>query len=218
MEDNIPEKDSFPIGPGFKEPTDEEFLEDDLPKGYKGLAFTWEILKIVIIALAIIIPIRYLVVQPFYVHGASMEETFQNGDYILINEFGYRFVDDPKRGDVVIFRFPNNTKEFFIKRIIGMPEETVMIKNNQVTLYNEKHPEGVILDETGYLSPDQQTIGTVDIKLDDNEYFVLGDNRRHSSDSRFWGPVNRSLIAGEVWFRAWPFNSFSTFKNPLYDI
>jgi len=222
MEEFTPETSPVPTGPGFEEPTqgptDEEFLGDDFSTGYKSLAFVWEILKIVIIALVIIIPIRYFVVQPFYVHGASMEENFADGDYIIINEFGYRFLDEPERGDVVIFRFPSDPSEFFIKRVIGMPEETVSIQNNTVTIYNKMHPEGVVLDETSYLSPDQVTIGTIEIKLDDNEYFVLGDNRRHSSDSRFWGPVNRSLITGEVWFRAWPLNKLSSFEDPVYPI
>ncbi|MFH1769799.1 MAG: signal peptidase I [Parcubacteria group bacterium] len=208
-----------PTGTPEAGPPDEEFLKDDFTTGYKSLAFIWEIIKIVIIALVIIIPIRYFIIQPFYVKGASMEENFHDGDYIIINEFSYRFTDDePERGDVVIFRFPEDPKNFFIKRIIGLPSETIEIKDNNVTIYNTLHPEGVTLDESSYLSPDQQTIGNLLTKLDPNEYYVLGDNRRHSSDSRFWGPVNESLITGEVWFRAWPLNAISGFDTPDYDI
>ena len=108
---------------------------------------------------------------------------------------------------MVVFRFPEDKTQFFIKRIIGLPEETVEIKNDQVIIHNKQHPEGFVLDES-YLSDGQHTIGDFRFKLDDNEYFVLGDNRLRSSDSRRWGPLNRSLITGRVFLRAWPLNEF----------
>ncbi len=177
------------------------------------LAFVWETIKVVVISLAIILPIRYYLVQPFFVKGASMEPNFEDGDYILVNEISYRF-STPKRGDVVIFRYPLDQSQFFIKRIIGLPEETVQIKDNKVTIYNKDKPEGFVLNES-YLAPEQKTLGNSIIKLDDNEYFVMGDNRLQSSDSRRWGPVNKSLITGNAFLRPWPFTRVSRVK-PIY--
>ena len=179
--------------------------EPQIPKAKSEiLAFVWETVKVVVISLAIILPIRYYLVQPFFVKGASMEPNFEDGDYILVNEISYRF-HIPERGDVVIFRYPLDQSQFFIKRIIGLPEETVGIKDNKVTIYNKNKPGGFVLDES-YLAPEQRTLGSSIIKLDDNEYFVMGDNRIQSSDSRRWGPVNQSLITGKAFLRPWPIN------------
>lgn len=167
------------------------------------LAFAWETIKVVVISLAIILPIRYYLVQPFFVKGASMEPNFEDGDYLLVDELSYRF-SPPERGDVIIFRYPNDPSQFFIKRIIGLPSETLEIKNNTVKVYNKDSPEGFVLDED-YLSSEQKTLGDFIVKIDDNEYFVLGDNRLQSSDSRRWGAVNKSLITGRAFMRPWPF-------------
>ena len=174
------------------------------------LAFVWETIKVVVISLAIILPIRYYLVQPFFVKGASMEPNFEDGDYLLVNEISYRF-SAPKRGDVVIFRYPVDPSQFFIKRIIGLPGETIEIKDKKVTIYNKDKPGGFILDES-YLAPEQETFGNSVTKLDDNEYFVLGDNRLESSDSRRWGMVNKTLITGKAFLRPWPITK--TIKIP----
>jgi len=167
------------------------------------LAFAWETIKVVVISLAIILPIRYYLVQPFFVKGASMEPNFEDGDYLLVDELSYRF-SFPERGDVIIFRYPNDPSQFFIKRIIGLPSETIEIKDNTVKIYNKDIPEGFVLDEN-YLASGQTTLGNFVTKIDDNEYFVLGDNRFQSSDSRRWGMVNKSLITGRAFLRPWPF-------------
>ena len=177
--------------------------EQNYKKKNEILAFVWETIKVVVISLAIILPIRYYLVQPFFVKGASMEPNFEDGDYILVDELSFRF-REAERGEVIIFRFPQQPSQFFIKRIVGLPEETVQVKDNEVTVFNEENPEGFVLSET-YLAPEQKTLGTMTTKLDDNEYFVLGDNRLQSSDSRRWGPVNRSLIMGRAFLRPWPF-------------
>ncbi|MEK9158132.1 MAG: signal peptidase I, partial [Patescibacteria group bacterium] len=186
----------------------EELISYQGPKepgiGSEVLAFFWETIKIVAISLVIILPIRYYIVQPFFVKGASMESNFEDGDYIFIDELSYNFAD-PVRGDVVIFRYPLDKKEFFIKRVVGLPGETVDIKDNKVTIYNKENPTGVVLEEK-YLDKGQETVGTSRIKLDDNEYYVLGDNRLKSSDSRRWGTVHRSLITGRAFVRLWPFS------------
>ena len=191
----------------------EENTQNLSPKN-EVLAFVWETVKVVVISLAIILPIRYYLVQPFFVKGASMEPNFEDGDYILVDELSFRF-RDAERGEVIIFRFPQQPSQFFIKRIIGLPEETVQVKDNQVTVFNEENPEGFVLSET-YLAPEQKTLGTMTTKLDDNEYFVLGDNRLQSSDSRRWGPVNRSLIMGRAFLRPWPFTRASKIPSITY--
>ncbi|OGN01952.1 MAG: signal peptidase I [Candidatus Yanofskybacteria bacterium RIFCSPHIGHO2_02_FULL_41_29] len=164
----------------------------------------WETVKVIIISLAIILPIRYYLVQPFFVKGASMEDNLHDGDYLLIDEISYRF-NDPKRGDIIVFRYPENPSQFFIKRIIGLPGETVEIKNDEVTIYNDDFKQGLKLEEN-YLSLNQQTIGNLRSELDGDEYFVLGDNRLQSSDSRRWGELNKSFITGKAFLRLWPFN------------
>ena len=191
----------------------EEELQNPSAKS-EVLAFVWETIKVVVISLAIILPIRYYLVQPFFVKGASMEPNFEDGDYLLVDELSYRF-SVPKRGDVVIFRYPQDPSQFFIKRIIGLPDETVEIKDNTVTIYNKEKPEGFVLDET-YLAPEQKTFGNTVTKLDDNEYFVLGDNRLQSSDSRRWGMVNKSLITGKAFLRPWPFIRASRVRSVYY--
>ncbi|MEK7124947.1 MAG: signal peptidase I [Patescibacteria group bacterium] len=183
--------------------------------GEEAAAFVWETVKIVVISLAIIIPIRYYLVQPFFVKGASMEDNFHDKDYIIIDKLGYR-LHDPKRGDVVVFRFPQDEREYFIKRIIGLPGETVAIRKNTVTVYDDDNPRGQVLDESGYISRNQETLGDLTLRLDDNEYFVLGDNRLHSSDSRRWGPVNRTLMSGRAYIRLWPFNKILKIPRVTY--
>lgn len=172
--------------------------------GFKyWLNFTWEILKIVVISLVIIVPIRYFLIQPFFVKGASMEPNYLDGDYLIVDEISYRF-EAPKRGEVIIFRYPLDQTQFFIKRVIGLPGETVKVENGKVII-EEKSGNAFILDESQYLHG-VNTAGNVETTLGDNEYFVLGDNRNASSDSRRWGEVNKKLIIGRAWLRAWPFN------------
>jgi len=172
----------------------------------KVFIFIWEIVKIAAISLAIIIPIRYYLIQPFFVRGASMEPNFDNGQYLVINEISYRF-EDPERGEVIVFRYPLDPSQYYIKRIVGLPGEKIEIRDEKVFIYNSEFPEGTVLDESLYLPEGRITRGGLSIKLNDEEYFVLGDNRSASSDSRQWGSLSRDDIIGRVWLRAWPFNS-----------
>jgi len=180
-------------------------------------SFVFELLKIVVISLVIILPVRYFLIQPFYVKGASMEPNFYTDEYLIIDEISYRF-HNPQRGDIIVFRYPRNPQEYFIKRMIGLPGETVQIKDGKVIIYNKKNPDGKILKET-YLPKDLKTYSTSDekIKLSDNEFFVLGDNRNSSRDSRFFGPVNRTYLTGKVLLRGWPFNRVGLFETPVYN-
>jgi signal peptidase I len=176
-------------------------------------SFIFEVIKIVILASLIVIPVRYFIFQPFFVQGISMMPNFENGDYLIVDEISYRF-RDPERGEVIVFKYPKNPSQRYIKRIIGLPGETIEIKNGQITISNK---EGSwLLDETAYLMPDLKTNGNTRISLEENEYFVLGDNRNFSSDSRRWGVLLRKYIIGKVYLRAWPFTALAKFEPPVY--
>ncbi len=179
----------------------------------KVLVFVWEIVKIVITALLIVVPIRYFIFQPFFVKGQSMEPNFETGDYLIIDELSFRF-REPQRGEVVVFKYPKNLSQRYIKRIIGLPGETVEIKDGKVIIFNGQ--EGQVLDESGYLPLNLPTLGNTRLSLKENEYFVLGDNRVSSSDSRYWGPLPRNDIIGRVYIRAWPFTAFAKIMAPTY--
>lgn len=167
-----------------------------------------EIILLVVIALAIVIPIRTYVFQPFIVNGASMEPSFYSGDYLIVDEFTYNFIEEPERGDVVVFDYPLNPRFKYIKRIIGLPGETVSIKDGVIKI-KTKEGEELILDEKEYLSEEflKGWIYSNDLGeqvLGENDYFVLGDNRNGSSDSRKWGTLPEKNIDGKVLFRFSP--------------
>ncbi|MEX2144877.1 MAG: signal peptidase I [Candidatus Spechtbacterales bacterium] len=174
--------------------------------------FLWDIFKIIIISLLIIVPIRYFLVQPFFVRGASMEPSYHQGDYLLVDEISYR-LSEPNRGDVIIFKFPGNTSIFYIKRIIGLPGETVTVRNGNVTIKNADYPEGFLIEEK-YVK--ESFFGDMEIVLGETEYFVLGDNRNASHDSRRWGSLDERFIIGKVFFRAWPFYNAGIIDGPAY--
>ena len=169
----------------------------------------WELVRFAVIAILVVIPIRIFIAQPFVVSGASMSPTFLNGEYLIVDEISYR-LEDPKRYDVVIFRYPNDTKKFFIKRIIGLPNETVEINGNTVTIINEEHKEGFNLDQ-----PFVKNISNNNIhyELKNDEYYVLGDNRNQSSDSRYWGAVQEKLIVGKAFLRLLPIKKIDIFPG-----
>jgi signal peptidase I len=184
---------------------------------YKNvLNFILSIFTIAVISLAVIVPIRYFVVQPFYVNGASMEPSFYDQEYLLVDELSYK-LREPARGDIIVFRYPKDPSEHFIKRIIGLPGEKVEFKNNKVYIYNEENPKGVALEET-YLEKNTATLGLAyDLyELGEQEYFVMGDNREYSKDSRSFGPVNKGFFTGRVIFRGWPFYRMELLSHPEY--
>jgi signal peptidase I len=181
----------------------------------KILSFFWEILKIIIIALVIVIPIRYFLFQPFLVSGQSMEPNFENNDYLIVDEISYR-LRQPQRGEVIVFNYPNDTSKRFIKRVIGLPGETAEIKDGEVIIYDKNNkPEA--LDESSYLPKYLKTSGNLKVTLGVDEYFVLGDNRPASADSRSWGILPRKDIIGRVYVRIWPLNSLARIAAPLYN-
>jgi signal peptidase I len=162
----------------------------------------WDLIKFAAIALAIVLPIRMYIAQPFIVSGESMFPTFKDGQYLVIDELSYH-TGNPKRGDVVVFRFPNDTSRFFIKRVIGLPNEKISIRSGVITVRNKDYPEGFSLTEP-YVNEDFNT--TEDYATEDEEYFVMGDNRNRSSDSRDWGVVPRSDMIGRAYLRLLPVN------------
>ncbi|MFC1756881.1 signal peptidase I [Patescibacteria group bacterium] len=166
----------------------------------------FEFIKFALIAIIIVVPIRLWVAQPFIVNGDSMSPNFENGEYLIVDEFSYHF-REPERGEVIIFRYPQNPSKFFIKRIIGLPEERVEIIDDQIYIYNEEFPQGILIRES-YLKEPINTANLITI-LESQEYFVLGDNRTRSSDSRLWGALPEDLIMGRAWVRLWPFNKMS---------
>jgi len=188
-------------------------INNNTKKGVKKyLVFAWDLFKIAIIGLVIVLPIRYFLFQPFIVKGESMAPNFNTGDYLIIDEISYRF-SDPQRGEVVVFRYPKDTTQRFIKRIIGLPGETVDIKNGEVSI--AKDGKNIVLNEE-YLPENLKTLGEVNIILKFNEYFVLGDNRDYSFDSRAWGVVPRSDVIGRAFLKIFPITSLSAISQPSY--
>jgi len=196
-------------------------LETDEEVYYGVGSFLWEVAKVFLWALIIIVPIRIFLFQPFFVQGASMEPNFKDGDYLVVNEFGYKITNvlddfglphiftmgafrELNRGDVVVFRYPRDPKQFFIKRVVGLPGETVKIEGGRVTIFNNQNPEGLTLDEHTYIPEGLVTNGAITIVIKSDEYFVLGDNRPFSHDSRAWGVLPEKDVVGKVLIRAWP--------------
>lgn len=173
-----------------------------MPQGERENFFT-ELLKFALIAVVIVVPVRLFVAQPFIVSGASMVPTFHNGEYLIVDELTYRF-EDPKRGDVVIFKYPKDETQFFIKRIIGLPGETVQITSENVTI-TKTDGTRAMLDESYLVNRGNGSAMTVTLRSD--EYFVMGDNRPESSDSRLWGVLPRENIIGRAFLRLLPLDT-----------
>jgi signal peptidase I len=176
--------------------------ESKWKKNAKG---AWDLIKFAAIALAIVIPIRMFVAQPFVVSGDSMFPTFHDGQYLIVDELSYS-LKGPHRGDVVIFRYPNDPSRFFIKRIIGMPNEKVIITDGTISIVNTENPEGFTLTEP-YIDEKFHATGTY--TTGSEEYFVMGDNRNRSSDSRYWGVLPRKLMIGRAYLRLLPLKDAS---------
>jgi signal peptidase I len=168
----------------------------------KGSGFFTELLKFALVALIIVVPIRFFVAKPFIVSGASMDPTFKTGQYLIVDELTYHF-NDPKRGDVIIFKYPKDPSQYFIKRIIGLPGETVDIKAGEVYV-TKTNGEVLHLTEDYIQNVGNGTDLSVTIPAD--QYFVMGDNRPESSDSRYWGLLPRKNIIGRAFVRLLPVN------------
>lgn len=155
------------------------------------------IIIVVITSLSMIIPIRAFIMQPFYIKGESMNPTLENGEYTFIKIFDKNF----QRGDIIVYKHPEDEKQFFIHRIIGLPNEKIQIKNGKIYIYNNKNLNGLKLPED-YLNPETKTYALNEniINIEKNKYYILGDNRSKSQDSRIFGLLDKELIVGKYWF------------------
>lgn len=181
-----------------------EFLIQD-KKNKTLLSSIIEIIIFVLIALAIVIPFRKFIAEPFIVSGASMDPTFETGHYLIVDKLTYRF-NTPKRGDVIVFKHPvYNQEKYLIKRVIALPEETISIKNGVVSVHNKENPSDFIIPDTHVVKENMKN-ESMTRTLEKNEYFVMGDNRANSSDSREWGPLDEDSIVGRPIVRLFPFS------------
>lgn len=180
-------------------------------KPIRGAGFLRELITFVIIAVCIIYPFRKYVAEPYIVSGTSMSPTFETGHYLIIDKISYRF-NLPQRDDVIVMKFPEDTTRDFIKRVIGLPGETVSIKEGVVTIINKENPEGFKLNETFIKFPKSDT---ATYTLTSNEYFVMGDNRAGSYDSRGWGPLPKEDIIGKPLIRLYPFDRITILPGSL---
>ncbi len=171
--------------------------------------FIIETLKFSLIAILIVLPFRIFIAQPFLVSGASMSPNFETGHYLIVDQLSYNF-QKPQRGEVIIFRYPKNPKKFFIKRIIGLPNETVILNKGTITIENKENPEGFQLTEN-YLKFTSKTNSKT--PLTKGEYFVVGDNRPASSDSRSWGVLQEEFIIGRAFVRLFPITQIELFPE-----
>ncbi len=169
-----------------------------------------EFARFISTVVVIVVVVRVFIAQPFIVSGASMVPTFHDSDYLIVDQLSYRFIE-PARGDVLIFKPPQNKSVYFIKRIIGIPGDTININNGVVTLSNKEHPEGVVLNEP-YISKDT-TSGHYNISVTEGNYFVMGDNRPASYDSRGWGLLPKKNITGRAFLRLFPVTKMSVFPG-----
>lgn len=185
----------------MESPLQSEHTHSTPPSIVKQPGTVGEILRFALIALIIVIPIRFFVAQPFIVSGASMTPTFQNGQYLIVDQLSYRFTP-PAHGDVIVFKYPKDPSKYFIKRVIGIPGDTISINGNVITIFNKTHENGVKLSEpyVAKMTPN----GAETEKLGEGEYFVMGDNRDNSSDSRVWGILPKDFIVGKAYLRLFP--------------
>lgn len=178
------------------------------------LLFILDLIKLAVIAFIIVWPIHKFVFQPFLVQGPSMEPNFFDKDYLIIEEISYRF-RQPERGEVIVFESPTQPGNYLIKRVIGLPGERIVIRGGEIFIYPKSSSSFKLKED--YLTPGLSTGGEIDQQLGVDEYFVLGDNRSVSLDSRTFGPVKRKKIIGRAWLRGWPLDKLAIFEKPVYN-
>lgn len=192
----------------IEEPDDDKF---------SFLEFLWDLFKTAVIVVVIAFGIKYFLVQPFIVDGNSMQPNFQNNEYLLVEKITSK-LQDLKRGDVIVFHPPGQEDTNYIKRIIGLPGEKVEIANNKIKIFNKNHPDGIYLDEP-YLANNVKTVTEKQdqtYNLGSDEFFVMGDNREHSSDSREFGNLPKGNIIGRAWINVYPFNKFGLVQHQTF--
>lgn len=175
-------------------------IKNDVVVEKKEPGFFKDTLRFTLIALLIVVPFRIFIAQPFLVNGGSMEPTFEDGHYLIVDQVSYRF-KTPERGSVLIFKYPVDPQKYFIKRVIGLPGDTVQIEEGIVTIINTEYPEGFKLKEDHITLTKKDTFTKT---VGENEYFVMGDNRAGSLDSRYWGNLQEKYIIGRPLVRLLP--------------
>ena len=176
------------------------------PKEHSTWKTVREWVQVIVIALVISLPIRFFIAEPFVVNGVSMSPTFATGQFLIVDRLTYRF-EKPQRGDVIIFEYPNDPSIYYIKRVIGLPGETVNIQDGHVYISTGSSTP-VELDEP-YIAPVHASHDNYNITLGPTQYFVMGDNRAQSSDSRAWGPLDQKYLIGRPVLRLLPLNELS---------
>lgn len=166
----------------------------------RGNGLLKDLFTLTLLIIIIVLPLRAFIISPFIVDGASMHPSFDNLDYLIVDEISYRF-KEPVRGDVIVFRYPKNPSIFYIKRVIGLPGEKVSVRKGEVSI-TDASGIATTLPEPYVTAEDATYDGNV--TLADDEYFVMGDNRPNSSDSRIWGPLPKKDIIGRVFLRLLP--------------
>ncbi len=200
----------------------------------EGALFTWEAIKTIGAVALFVVFFRYFVIQPFYIVGNSMNPGFLQGEYLFIDEASY-YLRAPARGEVVVFKHPESgCNEFveghklwsriaqgpctsYIKRVIGLPGETVTLKNGKFTIRNKENPSGFTLTEN-YIQPGVITLGDQTVTLPKDQFYVVGDNREanQSYDSRQWGPLKREYVTGKAWLRLLPATKLGFISKARY--
>lgn len=178
-------------------------MEENKPKNDSQATPTGisEIIKFALIIILVVVPFRIWIAQPYIVEGSSMDPTFKNGDYLIVDQLSYHF-ESPKRGEVIIMKYPKDPSKYFIKRVVGLPEETIIIEGGKVFVKgSEENAVKTPLSE-GYVVYDKIDNFTTTLKK--GEYFVMGDNRKGSSDSRIWGPLPEKNVVGRPILRLLP--------------
>ena len=177
-------------------------------------SFVVELLQVVVFAISIFLFIYLLILQPHKIKGASMEPNFHDGEYLLTDKVSYRF-GEPGRGDVIVFKAPPTYKDEFIKRVIGLPGDEVMVSNSKVYVNGNELTEPYLpsgtVNAAGRYTPEGQSI-----RVPEGTYFVMGDNREHSLDSRNIGAIEKQYITGRAWFIYWPVSKAGTVPAPTY--
>jgi len=177
------------------------------------IEFVMDILETVVFVGSLFIVIYLFIMQPNQVKGASMEPTFLSGDYIFTSKIAYRF-EPIHRGDVIVFKSPQNPDIEYIKRIIGLSGDRIMIQNGEVYVNNQLLRENYISAKTNVWDGGFSKEG-VEATIPAGYIFVMGDNRPRSSDSREFGPVEIQSVIGQVFYRYFPANKMGPITNPF---
>jgi len=182
----------------------------------EGIKTSWDVLKFLIGVVIVAFLLKSFVFQPFVVEGISMEPSYHDKEYLIVNKIVY-IVGKPERGDVMIFRPPDNPSVTYIKRVIGLPGDDVKISQGNVYINGQQLDEKYLPEGRQTLIGNEENL-TLDKRLSDKEYFVMGDNRSHSTDSREFGVVSKSEIVGKAWIVVYPKQYFGFAKHIVYNL